>query len=67
MPMSDMDTRASSTLKMGFKAVDATGSHPNGKHLLGPSPGSEYTHGDEAYDLEEEAMQKDSLAEMEQK
>ena len=39
MPMSGINTRASSKLNMGFKAVDTTGSHQNGKHLLGPIPG----------------------------
>ena len=64
--MIGMYTRVSSTsrLKIGFKAVDAQGSHKNGKHLLGPIPGSE---DDESYDLEEEAMRMDGLTEMERK
>ena len=33
------DTRASSKLKTSRKAIDASGSHQSGKHLLGPSPG----------------------------
>ena len=36
--------RASSRLKSGCKIVDATGSYPNCKHLLGPSPGSKDAH-----------------------
>ena len=61
MPMSGQGTRASSKLKIGLGHCDTTGSHTNCEHsMLGPSPGSEYTRGDEAYDLEEEAMQKDT-------
>ena len=56
---------ASSKLKTGLKAIDASGSHQNGKHLLdlGPSPDSEDAHEDALYDLEEEAMRMDVLAE----
>ena len=61
--MSGPDTRASSELKMGLKAIDATGSHQNGKHLLGSSPGGEVALEEKAYDSEEEAMMKDVLAE----
>ena len=51
MPMSaDPDTSASSKLKISSKAIDATESHQNGKHLLGPSPGGEVARDDEAYD-----------------
>ena len=39
MPMSGPDTSASSKLKIGSKAIEATESHQNGKHLLGPSLG----------------------------
>ena len=62
--MLGMYTRVSSRLKIGFKAVDAQGSHQNGKHLLGPIPGGEYN---ESYDLEEEAMRMDGQTEMENK
>ena len=41
-----------------------TSRYQNGKHLLGPIAGSEYN---ESYDLEEEAMLKDSLTEMGEK
>ena len=51
-------------LRKGYTVIDGTGSHKNGKHLLGPSPGtSEDALEDEAYDSEEEAMTTDVLAE----
>ena len=56
-------TRASSKLKTGLKAIGASGSHQNGEHLLGPSPGSEEAHKDALYDLEEETMRMDVLVE----
>ena len=49
---------------MGYQAVDASGSHQNGKHLLGSIPGGDY---DELFDLEEEAMRLDGLTEEEKK
>ena len=64
LPMFGMDTRASSKSKMGFKAVDESGSHQNGMHLLSPIPGGDYN---ELFDLEEEAMRMDCLTEMKQK
>ena len=51
-PMSELDRCAS---KSRFKIIDATGSHQNGKHLLGPSPASEDTHEKESFGTEEEA------------
>ena len=45
MPMLGQDTRASSKLKMDTKALVVPGSDQNGKHLLGPSPGSEPSEG----------------------
>ena len=50
--MSRPDPRAS---KSRYKIVDTTGSHQNGKHLLGPSPGSEDAHENDSCDPEEEA------------
>ena len=63
------DTRASSKLKIGLKAVDTTGPHQNGKHPLGPIPGSEDAHEDASYDydLEEDAMRMDVGTEEEEK
>ena len=55
----------SSRLKRGFKIIDATGSHHNGKHVLGLSPGNEDAHEEEPYDPEEEAMMRDVVAEEE--
>ena len=46
------DTRAS---KSRCTNIDTIGSYPNGKHLLGPSLGSEEEHDKESYDPEEEA------------
>ena len=43
------------SLRLAFKVIAATGSHQNGKHLLGPSPGSEDAHEDAFYVLEEES------------
>ena len=54
--MLGVDTRAMSKAKMGYQAVEASGSHQNGKHLLGPIPDGYY---DELFDLEEEAMLRD--------
>ena len=56
--MLGVDMRAMSKAKMGYKVVDASGSHQNGEHLLGSIPGGDY---DELFDLEEEAMEMDSL------
>ena len=64
MPMLVQNTRASSKLKMDTNALDVPGSNQNGKHLLGPSPGSEDAHGNAVlYDLEKEAMMRDVSAE----
>ena len=46
-------------LKSEFNSVDATGSHQNGKHLLGSSPRSEEEHDKETCNPEEVAMLKD--------
>ena len=52
--MSGPDPRAS---KSRYKTIAPTGSHQNGKHLLGPSsgyiPGSEVAHENESCDPEE--------------
>ena len=58
-------TRASSKLKLGLKAIDSLGSHQNGKHLLGPSPGGNIAREDASYDseTEEEAIMMEVLAE----
>ena len=57
------DTRASSKLKTGTKAIDALGSHQNGKHLLSPSSGGEVARKYASYDSEEETMMMEALAE----
>ena len=57
------DTRAITRSKMGTNAIDDPGSDQSGKHLLGSIPGSEDAHEDALYDLEEEAMRMDGLAE----
>jgi hypothetical protein len=62
--MLGVDTRSMSKATMGYQAVDASGSHQNGKHLLGSIPGGDY---DELFDLEEEAMRLDGLTEEEKK
>ena len=58
--MLGMDTRASSKIKMDTKPLDVPGPDQNGKHLLGPSTGSEIEY---VYDLEEEGMRRDVLTE----
>ena len=62
--MLGVDTRAMSKANMGYQAVDAAGSHQNGKHLLGSIPGCDYN---KLFDLEEEAMWLDALTEEKKK
>ena len=57
------ETRASVRLKKGYTVIDGIGSHQNGKHLLGPSPGGGDTLEEVSYNSDEEAMLKDVLAE----
>ena len=64
--MLGMGTRASVRLKSEFESVDTIGWHPNSKHLLGSSQGSEDEYDEESYDPEEEAMLRDVEAENQQ-
>ena len=57
-----MDTRAMSKAKNEYSKLESSGSDQNGKHLLGSSLGDE---DDELYDLQEEAMLRDGLTEVE--
>ena len=59
-----MDTRAMSKAKIEYSKLESSGSDQNGKHLLGSILGDE---DDELYDLQEEAMLRDGLTEVENK
>jgi hypothetical protein len=62
--MSGPDPRAR---KSRYKGIDTIGSHQNGKHLLGPSLGSEEEHDKKSYDSEEEAKLMNVEAENQKK
>ena len=53
-----------SKAKIEYSKLESSGSDQNGKHLLGSILGDE---DDELYDLQEEAMRRDGLTEVEKK